>query len=86
MARTYWAQKGNDWEFLGAFRDGHKADPKQPQGRGHIIDIQDLPVQGMLDRLGGRVMLVGIPSAIGKRLQSRVPANLSWAQIEGYVK
>lgn len=86
MARTYWAKKETDWEFLGAFRDGHKANPNTPQAEGHVIDVQDLDVQGVLDALADRVMLVGLPSAISKRLQARMAAVVPWAQIEGFVR
>lgn len=88
MARTYWAPKGQDWEFLGAYRDGHQVkDAKSPQAKGSILDIQGVTdVQGVLDLLAGRVLLVGLPAAIAKRLQARVAHSLPWAQIEGYVK
>ncbi len=92
MARTYWAPKGQDWEFLGAFRDGHQVkDPKAPQGSGFIIDIQGLDVQGVNDKLQVETRpapprLVGLPTAITKRLQARMPVPLPWAQVEGFVK
>lgn len=91
MARTYWEPKADQlgtYEFLGAFRDGHVVkDPKQPQGKGFILDIQDIPdPQGVLDRLADRVLLVGLPSAITKRLQARMPTTLPWAQVEGFLK
>lgn len=87
MARTYWEKKSDgSLEFLGAFRDGHTVkDQRQPQAKGFILDIQDIAdPQGVLDRLADRVLLVGLPSAITKRLANGV--TLPWAQLEGYVK
>jgi hypothetical protein len=92
MARTYWAPQGSDWEFLGAFPDGHKVrDLKQPQGSGAILDLQDMTAQAAVDALQAETRpapprLVGLPSAIAKRLQAKAPVVLPWAQIEGYVK
>lgn len=89
MVRTYWEpKKDGAWEFLGAFRAGHVCkDPKQPQGKGHILDIQDLAdPQAVLDKLAERVLLVGLPTAVTKRLQAKAPAAYPWSQLEGYVK
>jgi hypothetical protein len=88
MARTYWApKKDGTWEFLGVFRDGHQVkDPKAPQGSGHILDITDRDVQGFLDTMNGRVLLVNLAGPIVKRLLARMPASLPWSQLEGYVK
>ncbi|HLP41565.1 MAG TPA: hypothetical protein VK465_08675 [Fibrobacteria bacterium] len=89
MARTYWAPRGQDWEFLGTFPEGHKATPRTPQATAAVIDITDLVVREVMDRM--RVTerespprLVGLPSAIARRLHAGVV--LPWAQIEGYVK
>lgn len=87
MARTYWElKKDGSMEFLGAFQDGHTVkDPKQPQAQGRILDIQDiLDPQAVLDRLNGKVLLVGLPSPILKRMQARIA--VPWAQIEGFLR
>lgn len=88
MSRTYWEKKPDGtYEFLGAFTDGHKVkDTKQPQGRAAVIDITDKSIEGILEALGERVLLVGLPSSIGKRLAARMPAVMPWAQLEGFVK
>jgi hypothetical protein len=92
MARTYWhPHKDGSLEFLGAFRDGHTAKPGSIQAQGRILDIQDLDLAGAEQRLAldGRPsppLLVGLPSAISKRLQARMPAALPWAQLEGFIK
>ena len=88
MSRTYWEKKPDSTlEFLGAFTDGHKVrDTKQPQGRASVIDIQDKSIEGVLEALGDRVLLVGLPSAITKRITARIPVSVPWAQLEGFVK
>jgi hypothetical protein len=93
MARTYWLkQPDNTYEFLGAFRDGHQANPKQPQAKASVLDITDLPdPQAVVDKLGmesreSPPRLVNLPSAIGKRLTARMVWSGPWAQIEGFVK
>lgn len=89
MSRTYWEQKKDgSLEFLGAFRDGHAVkDPKQPQAQGRVIDVQDIPdPQGVLDKLDGKVLLVGLPTAITRRLAARMPVPLPWAQLEGFFR
>jgi hypothetical protein len=88
MSRTYWEKKPDGaYEFLGAFRDGHAVkDQRQPQAKAAVIDITDRDIQGVLDSLADRVLLVGLPSAITKRLQARMPWAGPWAQIEGFAK
>jgi hypothetical protein len=92
MVRTYWAPKGQDWEFLGAFPAGHVVrDVKQPQGMGHVLDISDLDVRGANEKLQVETRpapprIVGAPTAMTKRLQARAPYAITWAQLEGYVK
>lgn len=88
MARTYWAKKKDgSFEFLGAFKDDHVVkDRKQPQAAGVIIDIPGRDVQGVLDLLADRVLLVNLPSAIQKRLLGPSTAQVPWEQLEGYVK
>lgn len=89
MARTYWEKrKDGSLEFLGAFRDAHVVkDQRQPQAKGLIIDIPDLPdPQAVLDRLADRVTLAGLPTAITKRLAAKMPTSVPWVQIEGFVK
>lgn len=91
--RTYWApQPDGSFEFLGAFREGHQVkDMKQPQGQGKIVDITDLDVLGLeaklaLDGRPNPPKLVGMPSAITKRFQAKMPLTAPWAQVEGYVR
>ena len=91
MSRTYWAPRGQDWEFLGVFPEGHRVQPKTPQATAAVIDITDLGVRDVMDRM--RVTeresppkFVGLPSAITRRLHAGTPAALPWAQLEGYVK
>ncbi len=88
MSRTYWEKKPDGTlEFLGAFTDGHKVkDPKQPQGRGVVIDITDKSIEGVLEALSDRVLLVGLPSAITKRIAARMSVTVPWAQLEGFVR
>lgn len=88
MARTYWEKKPSGaYEFLGAFRDGHIVkDQKQPQAKASVIDITDKDIQGVLDSLADRVLLVGLPSSVTKRLAAKMPWVGPWAQIEGFVK
>lgn len=93
MARTYWEQKPDKaLEFLGVFKDGHVSkDPKSPQSRGRIIDIVEMDVAALEGKLAldGRPnppLLVGLPTAITKRLDARMPAQVPWAQLEGFLK
>jgi hypothetical protein len=91
MSRTYWAPKGQDLEFLGAYQDGHVAKPNTPQAAGRIIDVTDLDMLQVMERLKVETrpappLLVGLPAAIAKRLQARMPVAVPWAQIEGYVR
>ncbi len=90
MARTYWEKKKDgSFEFLGAFKDGHVVkDPKQPQARGSIIDIPGMEVQGVLDSLADRVLLVNLPTAIKNKLTGNGAhiAQVPWAQLEGFLK
>ena len=93
MARTYWDRRPDgSFEFLGVYRDGHQVkDPKAPQGKGFVLDVTDLDVAGIEQRLAldGRPtppLLVGLPTAIVKRLAARMPTPVPWAQIEGFVR
>lgn len=86
MIRTYWASKGQDWEFLGAFTAGHKAQADSPQGKGAALDITDQTIPGLLDQLAGRVKLVGFPNNWARRMKLKMPLALKWAEISGYVK
>lgn len=88
MARTYWdKKKDGSFEFLGAFKDDHQVkDKKQPQARGVIIDIPDLDIQGVLDHLADRVLLVGLPTSIKNRMTGLRIAQVPWNQLEGFVK
>lgn len=88
MARTYWAKlPDNSFEFLGAFRDGHIVkDQKQPQAKASVIDITDKDIQGVLDGLADRVLLVNLPQAVTKRLAAKMPWAGPWAQLEGFVR
>lgn len=92
MSRTYWALRpDNSYEFLGAFADGHVARPNTPQGEGRVLDVTDKgmrEVEVILD-LANRPSpprLAGLPSALAKRWQARMPLVLPWAQVEGFVK
>lgn len=87
MARTYWAPKGQDWEFLGAYQDKHQVkDKASPQARGSILDLEGMGVQDVLDKLDGRVKLAGLPANWTRRMVARMPTSLKWSELEGYVK
>lgn len=91
MVRTYWQNKGNgSWEFLGAFADGHKANPKQPQGaRGvGIMDIQDRDVNHFQALNEGRespLLFTPLKPHL-KNLAAFIPIVTPWAQVEALIK
>lgn len=93
MSRTYWAERPDKtFEFQGAFRDGHVAPKNSPQAAAKILDVTDRDVAGMeaalrlSERDAGPPVLAGLPTALLKRWQARMPITAPWAQIEGLVK
>lgn len=91
MARTYWQNKGNgSWEFLGAFADGHKANPKQPQGAKGvgILDVPDRDVNHFQALTDGREtpLMFAPQKPILKWWNALAPASAPWAQVEGSIK
>lgn len=90
MARTYWQKKGDAWEFLGAFQDGHKATAKQPQGvKGiGVLDIPDRGVEHFQALNEGREspLLLTPPKGIMQKFSVYTPASCPWAQVEGFVR
>lgn len=91
MSRTYWKQVGeNSFEFLGAYQDGHTLDPKRnknaPQFGASVLDLQGLSIEGTLNALGERTLLVDLPLKVRNRLQAKIPTVLEFGQIEGFLK
>ncbi len=91
MSRTYWKQKAeNTFEFLGAYQDGHTMDPKRhknaPQFGASVLDFQGMTIDGTLNALGERTLLVDLPLKVRNRLQAKIPTVLEWGQIEGFLK
>lgn len=88
ITRSYWRELANGrWEFLGAFSEGHQVrDENSPMIGSAVIDIHGASIQGVLDRLAGRVILENLPDLIQVRMARRGRTALAWEQIEGYVK
>lgn len=85
MARTHWRDSAGGWEFLGAFPDDHKQNPRSGCVYGAVIVVPGT-AQEFLDRLGERVHLVNPPAAIRKRLAANQEFTIPFDQLDGFLK